>query len=211
MHQVAHLLDPNGTRFGLGTNPMDVRVIAVFDFAAVQAGIAAVDSNAGAAPGRLEAVERASESFGDGLEFPGFRASEQVGMGQAAALERALQQFQSLALVWKVFERHAGNKAEIGKAESRKRDVRIVFRVFCRYVKRVKTITTREFFHSPLTVKALHPGQSLAVTDNGKPSFVVTKAGKRPRRTLQELEEDSVKVAGKRLELVKGILDLRRG
>ena len=89
-------------------------------------------------------------------------------------------------------------------------DCRIVFRALYRYVKRVKTITTREFFHSPLSVKALHPGQSLAVTDNGKPSFVVTKAGKRPKRSIDDLKKDAVAVGGRKLELVKEILDLRR-
>ncbi|PWU16711.1 MAG: hypothetical protein C5B50_13005 [Verrucomicrobia bacterium] len=51
----------------------------------------------------------------------------------------------------------------------------------------MKTLSTREFFKSPLVVKQLHPGQSFAVTDNGKPSFTVTKAGKRPHRTKEEL------------------------
>ena len=31
----------------------------------------------------------------------------------------------------------------------------------------MKTLTTREFFHSPGLVKSLRPGQSLVVTDNG--------------------------------------------
>jgi hypothetical protein len=55
----------------------------------------------------------------------------------------------------------------------------------------MKTITAREFFHCPSTVKTLHPGQSLAVTDNGVPSFIVTKAGNRPRRTLADLEREA--------------------
>ncbi len=59
------------------------------------------------------------------------------------------------------------------------------------YVSHMKTVTAREFFHWPSTVKALHPGQSLAVTDNGRASFVVTKAGKRPRRTLADLEREA--------------------
>jgi antitoxin component of MazEF toxin-antitoxin module len=58
-------------------------------------------------------------------------------------------------------------------------------------VSHVKTITSREFFHWPSTVKALQPGQSLAVTHNGVPSFIVTKAGKRPRRTLADLEREA--------------------
>jgi hypothetical protein len=58
----------------------------------------------------------------------------------------------------------------------------------------MKTVTVREFFHSPTLVKSLHPGQSLAVTDNGQPSFVVTKAGKRPRKTLADLEREATEI-----------------
>jgi len=53
----------------------------------------------------------------------------------------------------------------------------------------MKTLTSREFFHSPSLVKSLHPGQSFGVTDNGKASFIVTKAGKLPRRTKEDLEQ----------------------
>jgi antitoxin (DNA-binding transcriptional repressor) of toxin-antitoxin stability system len=55
----------------------------------------------------------------------------------------------------------------------------------------MKTLTTREFFHSPGLVKALRSGQSIVVTDNGKPALVVTKAGKRPRKTRAELEREA--------------------
>jgi hypothetical protein len=55
----------------------------------------------------------------------------------------------------------------------------------------MKTLTTREFFHSPGLTKALRPGQSFLVTDNGKPSFTVTKAGPRPRRTRADLEREA--------------------
>ena len=55
----------------------------------------------------------------------------------------------------------------------------------------MKTLTTREFFHSPGLVKALRSGQSILVTDNGKPALVVTKAGKRPRRTRAQLEREA--------------------
>jgi hypothetical protein len=67
-------------------------------------------------------------------------------------------------------------------------------RVLDIYVSHMKTITAREFFHWPSTVKALHAGQSLAVTDNGVPSFIVTKAGRRPRRTLADLEREAREV-----------------
>ena len=55
----------------------------------------------------------------------------------------------------------------------------------------MKTLTTREFFHSPGIVKALRSGQSVIVTDNGKPTLVVTKAGKRPRKTRADLEREA--------------------
>jgi hypothetical protein len=55
----------------------------------------------------------------------------------------------------------------------------------------MKTLTTREFFHSPWLVKALRSGQSVLVTENGKPALVVTKAGKRPRRTRVQLEGEA--------------------
>jgi len=52
----------------------------------------------------------------------------------------------------------------------------------------MKTLTTREFFHSPGLVKGLRAGESFVVTDNGRPALLVTKAGKRPRRTRAELD-----------------------
>ncbi|MEI7938728.1 MAG: hypothetical protein WCK27_18755 [Verrucomicrobiota bacterium] len=55
----------------------------------------------------------------------------------------------------------------------------------------MKTITARESSRWRSTVKAMHAGQSLAVTDNGVPSFVVTKPGKRPRRSLADLEHEA--------------------
>jgi antitoxin (DNA-binding transcriptional repressor) of toxin-antitoxin stability system len=55
----------------------------------------------------------------------------------------------------------------------------------------MKTMTTREFFHSPGIVKALRSGQSVVVTDNGKPALIVTKAGKRPRRSLADLQKEN--------------------
>jgi antitoxin (DNA-binding transcriptional repressor) of toxin-antitoxin stability system len=58
----------------------------------------------------------------------------------------------------------------------------------------MKTLTTREFFHSPGLVKALRPGQSIVVTDNGKPALTVTKAGERPRRSRAELEREASEI-----------------
>ena len=56
----------------------------------------------------------------------------------------------------------------------------------------MKTMTTREFFHTPGLIKTLRPGQSVVVTDNGKPSLVVTKPGRRPRKTLADLEREAL-------------------
>jgi hypothetical protein len=58
----------------------------------------------------------------------------------------------------------------------------------------MKTITTREFFHAPSLVKSLHPGQSLVVTDKGTPAFTVTKAGKRRRKTRDDLEREAAEI-----------------
>jgi antitoxin (DNA-binding transcriptional repressor) of toxin-antitoxin stability system len=55
----------------------------------------------------------------------------------------------------------------------------------------MKTLTTREFFHAPGLVKALRSGQSIVVTDNGKPALIVTKAGKRPCKTRAQLEREA--------------------
>ena len=55
----------------------------------------------------------------------------------------------------------------------------------------MKMLTTREFFHSPGLMKSLQSGQSVVVTDQGKPSLIVTKAGRRPRRTRAQLEREA--------------------
>ena len=55
----------------------------------------------------------------------------------------------------------------------------------------MKTMTSREFFHTPLLVKALRPGESVTVTDKGTASFTVTKPGPRPPRTRADLEREA--------------------
>jgi hypothetical protein len=55
----------------------------------------------------------------------------------------------------------------------------------------MKTVTAREFFHAPGLLKALRPGQSLLVTDNGAPNFMVTKAGTRPVKTAADLHREA--------------------
>ena len=55
----------------------------------------------------------------------------------------------------------------------------------------MKTLTTREFFHSPGLVKSLRPGQSLTVTDNGLPSFTVTRTTHRRIKTANDLRREA--------------------
>jgi len=55
----------------------------------------------------------------------------------------------------------------------------------------MKTMTTREFFHTPGLVKALRPGESVTVTDKGTASFTVTKPRPRPPRTRADLEREA--------------------
>ena len=77
----------------------------------------------------------------------------------------------------------------------------------------MKTITTREFFHAPGLVKALQPGQSMVVTDKGTPSFIVTKAGKRRRKTREDLEREAAEVSsrkGPRVNFTEAIKELKR-
>lgn len=58
----------------------------------------------------------------------------------------------------------------------------------------MKTMTTREFFHSPALAKSLRPGQSLMVTDNGKPNLIVTKAGSRPVKTAEDMRQEAAEM-----------------
>jgi hypothetical protein len=58
----------------------------------------------------------------------------------------------------------------------------------------MKTLTTREFFHSPGLSKSLRPGQSLVVTDNGKPAFTVTKAGQPKRKTAEDMLREAAEI-----------------
>jgi hypothetical protein len=52
----------------------------------------------------------------------------------------------------------------------------------------MKTVTTREFYHSSKLVDDLHAGEQLVVTANGKPKFVVSHFAGRPKMT-RELAE----------------------
>lgn len=58
----------------------------------------------------------------------------------------------------------------------------------------MKTVTTREFYHTPALIKSLRAGQSVVVTDKGSPSFIVTKAGKRLRKSREDLEREAMEI-----------------
>ena len=62
------------------------------------------------------------------------------------------------------------------------------------YVGRMKTVTTREFFHAPSLVTSLDPGQSLIVTEKGDPKFTVTRTGRRPIKTAANLRREARKM-----------------
>ena len=55
----------------------------------------------------------------------------------------------------------------------------------------MKTMTTREFFHTPGIIKSLGPGQTVLVTDSGKPAVLVTRSGQRPRRSKADLDREN--------------------
>jgi antitoxin (DNA-binding transcriptional repressor) of toxin-antitoxin stability system len=59
----------------------------------------------------------------------------------------------------------------------------------------MKTVTTREFYHSSKLVDDLHAGEQLVVTANGKPKFVVSHFAGRPKMT-RELAESLAIDAG---------------
>jgi hypothetical protein len=61
----------------------------------------------------------------------------------------------------------------------------------------MKSVTTREFYHTPVLVDAVHFGQSLIVKDNGESKFIVTKVGQRPRKTRADLERDAREICPK--------------
>lgn len=52
----------------------------------------------------------------------------------------------------------------------------------------MKSVTAREFYHSSKVVDDLAEGGQLVVTTNGKPKFLVSRCGERPKMT-RELAE----------------------
>jgi antitoxin (DNA-binding transcriptional repressor) of toxin-antitoxin stability system len=76
----------------------------------------------------------------------------------------------------------------------------------------MKTLTVGEFFRSPGIIKTLRPGQSVVVTEDGRPALTVTKAGQRPRKTRADLEREAREICqrkGPKLNLTAGIRDLK--
>jgi len=74
----------------------------------------------------------------------------------------------------------------------------------------MKTVSTRDFFHTPALVKGLQPGESIMVTAKGKPEFIVTKAGDRPRKPIEELDREAKAIKGKKFDVVEFLKDQRR-
>lgn len=74
----------------------------------------------------------------------------------------------------------------------------------------MKMLTMREFFHSPSLSKSLHPGQTLVVTSHGKPDLLVTKAGRRARKTAAELRKEAKALLSKPGRTVDTVQLLRK-
>jgi antitoxin (DNA-binding transcriptional repressor) of toxin-antitoxin stability system len=61
----------------------------------------------------------------------------------------------------------------------------------------MKTVSIRDFYHTPALVRGLQPGESLAVTKSGKPDFIVTKtASSRPKLPIGQWRQqrEAIKV-----------------
>ena len=61
--------------------------------------------------------------------------------------------------------------------------------------------------------QAIPPADKMVVTDKGTPSFIVTKAGKRPRKTRADLEREAGEVSsrkGAKVNFTEAIRDLKR-
>ncbi len=70
---------------------MQVAMVAVLDFPAVQAGVARIDSHTGRRPQRIEAVQGLSQRGGQLLEFGQITAREQVAVRQTPLNQGALE------------------------------------------------------------------------------------------------------------------------
>lgn len=74
----------------------------------------------------------------------------------------------------------------------------------------MKTLTTRDFFHSPGLTKSLRPGQALVVTDNGKPAFTVLKAGQRKTKSAADLAREAREICERGRPPVNLSLEIRK-
>lgn len=77
----------------------------------------------------------------------------------------------------------------------------------------MKTLTMREFFHSPSLAKSLYPGQTLLVTSHGKPDLLVTKAGQRRRKRAADLRKEAralLSTLGGKVDTVELLRKLRQ-
>ncbi len=61
----------------------------------------------------------------------------------------------------------------------------------------MKTVTAREFYHSPGLIDGLAEGKQLLVTASGKPKFVVTRS-RRPKMTRRLAEVRAVGTIARR-------------
>ena len=84
---------------------MDIGMVAVLDFLTTQAVIARINGHAAFFNG-FEAVQGFRKSACQIFELGELVAIEEVGMCQAPALKRTLEQLHALFLGGKVFERH---------------------------------------------------------------------------------------------------------
>jgi len=82
-------------------------VVAVRDFVAVGAVIAAINGRVVFPANWLQAIQGLGERLGDGFELAEFVAGEQIGVRQPAALKRALQEADALLLLGKILKCHA--------------------------------------------------------------------------------------------------------
>jgi hypothetical protein len=84
---------------------MDIRVIIVADFLAAQALLATVYGSARASDGLL-AAQGFGQRGGYAFKVGEILSCEEVGMAKALSLQRTLEQFDALALIWKIAKSH---------------------------------------------------------------------------------------------------------
>lgn len=78
-------------------------MIEVLDFAAIRAGVATVDGDA-IFSDRVQAIESFGERARSVFELREGITGKKIGVGEAATLERTLQELDALRLGWQIFE-----------------------------------------------------------------------------------------------------------